>query len=39
LNVVRNGWEKIAATYTDEAALQNKLSQVVQTLKASLEEI
>jgi CheY-like chemotaxis protein len=39
LNVVRNGWEKIAATYTDEAALQNKLSQVVQTLKTSLEEI
>ncbi|MGL6042030.1 MAG: response regulator, partial [Deefgea sp.] len=28
LSVVRNGWEKIAATYTDEAALQNKLSQV-----------
>lgn len=39
LNVVRSGWEKIAATYTDEAALQNKLSQVVQTLKNSLEEI
>ena len=39
LGVVRNGWEKIAATYTDEAALQNKLSQVVQTLKASLDEI
>ncbi|QZA77682.1 response regulator [Deefgea tanakiae] len=39
LSVVRSGWEKIAATYTDEAALQNKLSQVVQTLKASLEEI
>ncbi len=39
LNVVRGGWEKIAATYTDEAALQNKLSQVVQTLKTSLEEI
>lgn len=39
LNVVRSGWEKITATYTDEAALQNKLSQVVQTLKSSLEEI
>ncbi|MBM5572408.1 MULTISPECIES: response regulator [Deefgea] len=39
LSVVRNGWEKITAIYTDEAALQNKLSQVVQTLKNSLEEI
>nr|WP_314902035.1 response regulator [uncultured Deefgea sp.] len=39
LGVVRNGWEKIAATYTDEPELQNKLSQVVQTLKTSLEEI
>ncbi len=39
LSVVRNGWEKIAATYTDEAALQNKLTNVVQTLKVSLEEV
>ncbi len=38
LNIVRSGWEKIAATYTDEAALQDKLTEVVKTLKISLEE-
>ncbi|WP_157315013.1 PleD family two-component system response regulator [Chitinibacter sp. GC72] len=38
LNIVRVGWEQIAATYTDEAALQDKLTAVVQTLKASLDE-
>ncbi|WP_373973668.1 response regulator [Chitinibacter sp. SCUT-21] len=38
LNIVRSGWEKIAATYTDEAALQDKLTEVVHTLKVSLEE-
>lgn len=38
LNIVRTGWEKIAATYTDEAALQDKLTEVVKTLKISLED-
>jgi DNA-binding response OmpR family regulator len=38
LNIVRTGLEKIAATYTDEAALQDKLTEVVKTLKISLEE-
>ncbi|QLI81686.1 response regulator [Chitinibacter fontanus] len=38
LNIVRAGWDKISATYEDESVLQDKLTQIAQTLKMSLEQ-
>lgn len=38
LNIVRAGWDQISSTYADESILQDKLTQIAETLKASLEQ-
>lgn len=38
LNIVRDTWEQIATSYSDESGLQNRLSGIIQHLQESLQQ-